>query len=322
VNGERRRRAHASPPSAVPERMWALTAAAREPWLGAARVAVPRPGCDEALVRVRATSLNRGEIEDLPHLRGGASLGWDVAGVVVQNDADGAAPPAGTRVAGVVRRGAWAELVAVSARDLAAIPDPVEDAVAASLATAGLTALTAVEAAGPLVGRRVLVTGAEGGVGRYAAQLARIAGADVVTLVRGQRIVEDYDAVVDAVGGTVFASAIEHLRPGGIVVNLATSAGGGTVAFRAELFDRAHGARIHTLDLRDELRRRGGASHALAILLDLAASGRLDTHVALELSWQRADAAVDALAGRRVRGKIVLRVDDAAPYAGAATPST
>src|SRR5436189_210444 len=64
----------------------------------------------------------------------------------------------------------------------------------AALPAAGVTALRAVRALGPLLGRRVLVTGASGGLGRFAVQLAARAGADVVALVgrpeRGAGLVE------------------------------------------------------------------------------------------------------------------------------------
>jgi NADPH:quinone reductase len=89
---------------------------------------VPSPG--EELVRVRAFSLNRGEVLGLADGVDDEPVGRDLAGVTAM----------GERVVGVVRRGAWAELVAVPASQLAVIPDGISDAEAATLATAGLTA--------------------------------------------------------------------------------------------------------------------------------------------------------------------------------------
>jgi NADPH2:quinone reductase len=101
---------------------------------------------------------------------------------------------------------------------------------AATLPTAGLTALRSLEITGLVLGKRVLVTGASGGVGRMAIQLARESGAHVTALVRDLAVADeplrrlganeivtdmtgDFDAIVDGVGGQTFGRAIEHLAP-------------------------------------------------------------------------------------------------------------
>ena len=172
----------------------------------------------------------------------------------------------------------------------------------------------------------MLVTGATGGVGRMAIQLARESGAHVTALVRdpaaSQEVLHrlgaaeivtdiegDFDLIVDGVGGETLGTSIEHLAPRGIVVNIATQSEEETVTFRASRFDCAKGARIYTLNLFEELSAQGGAASDLSRLLGLMADGRLDAQVELERWWRDPGAALTALLERRIGGKAVLHVD-------------
>jgi NADPH:quinone reductase-like Zn-dependent oxidoreductase len=134
--------------------------------------------------------------------------------------------------------------------------------------------------------------------------LRRLGASDVVETIEG-----DFDLIIDAVGGATFGRSIEHLAERGVVVNLATQDHAETVTFHAARFDRAHGARISTLNLPDELAAHRSGAGDLRRLCRLMADGRLDGQIELEGSWREPGPALDALLQHRIGGKVVLHVD-------------
>src|SRR3954466_15827574 len=154
--------------------MLAIVATAEGPsWTERREVAPPAPAPNEALVAVRAFAVNRGELT-LVRRRDGWQPGEDVAGEVIQQAADGSGPSTGERVAGLAEWHGWAEQAAVPTHRLARLPEDVAFFRPAALPMAGTTAANLVLADGPLLGARVLITGASGGVGHISVQLAEL----------------------------------------------------------------------------------------------------------------------------------------------------
>jgi NADPH:quinone reductase len=304
--------------------MRALVSKPSAPFAELAEVPDPTPRPDEALVEVKAISLNRGETRRLEQLEPGTVTGWDLAGTVRQAAQDGG-PPEGTRVVGLKNAGAWAELTAVKLEHLAELPEGISFEQAAALPVAGLTALRALEVAGFVLGKRVLVTGASGGVGRFAIQLAKLAGAHVTGVARRTEGLTDlgadevtseidlegpiYEAIIDGVGGPVLGSAIQRVAPGGTIVSFASTVTDPVSYPSRELFARAPRARVYGFYLFGELDHTRSGSADLRRLADLVAEGRVDPQIDLTLSWTDAAQAIEALLDRRVSGKAVLRVE-------------
>lgn len=304
--------------------MLALAAVAKPPHVELTEVAEPSPAPSEALVGVEAFSLNRGESKGLASREPGTIPGWDVAGRVVAAAADGSGPAAGTRIVGIVRSGAWAERVAVPTASLVELPDAVSSVAASTLPVAGLTALKALDVIGTPIGRRVLVTGANGGVGRFAIQLARIGGAHVTALVRDPEHADglralgaddvitafagEFDGIVEGVGGATLGGAIAHVAPGGTVVSFASTDTDPVSFATRDLFGRAPGARVYGLFVFPEV--AGTATQDLGRLVSLLAHGKINPQVEREVGWRDAGAAIAALLERTVGGKVVLRVGD------------
>jgi NADPH2:quinone reductase len=291
-------------------------------------VADPEPVPDQALVEVRAVSLNRGECVTLrQQTKDGWRPGWDLAGVVLRQSADGTGPATGTRVVGWVNGGSWAERTAVRTDHMAELPEGLGFDVAGTLPVAGLTALGTLARRGALLGARVAITGAAGGVGRFAVQLAHRGGAHVTGIVgrpeRAQGLAElgadhvvmelerqgePFDLILESVGGASLAAAIDRLAPEGLVVSIGNSSNE-TTSFDPRILYRKGAPRIEGFFVTWELLHRRIGSEELSYLASLAATGGLESRIDLRVGWHDAVAAVDALLERRVAGKAVLTID-------------
>jgi len=290
------------------------------------------PDRDEVGVKVTAISLNRGETRRaLQVAEPGWRPGWDFAGVVETEAADGSGPRAGTRVVGMLPSGAWAERVNCRSHAVAALPDAVSDAEAATLPVAGLTALHALRQGGLLLGRKVLVDGATGGVGHLACQLAAAAGAFVWGHVRreehratvaewcGDRVVLGRDLaaakpygpfwlILDSLGGSALSAALGMLQPNGTCVTFGVSEAS-TTTFESRAFFGTGGTKLYGLTLFHELMSVERAGIGLRLLAELIEAKKLRPQVAVEAPWGEIGTIARRLIDRDFTGKAVLHIE-------------
>ncbi|MGW7638477.1 zinc-binding dehydrogenase [Streptomyces decoyicus] len=283
-------------------------------------VADPVPGPDEVLVKISAISLNYGELPKSDEDAEGTVPGWDAAGVVERAAASGRGPKPGDRVITWGWNAGWAELRAVPVDELAVLPDSVDFTTAAALPVAGLTALRALRTAGVLPGQRVAITGASGGVGRFAVQLAHQAGAEVFAFVgspaRGAGLdalgadhvltsVADLDGTVDVVldnvGGSLLGELLGRISPDGTVISIGATSSEPTPIQPYQLV-------INRLKLIG-MQAGGNTGPDLAHLVRLVAEGRLRSSVDRVADWAQAGETATALINREIRGKAVLTID-------------
>ncbi|HUB48759.1 MAG TPA: zinc-binding dehydrogenase [Acetobacteraceae bacterium] len=289
------------------------------------QVQEPAPGPHDALVAVHAFSLNRGELRSFRNNETGWIPGQDVAGVVQRAAADGSGPSAGTRVVALTDEFGWAERVAVPGHRMAALPDSVSFAAAATLPVAGLTALRTLRHGAPLLGKRVLITGAAGGVGHLAVQLAARSGARVTAVVgrpeRGAGLQElgaaevvvgveqaqgRFGLILESAGGASLATALRLVEANGAVVAYGNSSGDPTSLSFAD-FRGGQNARLQSFFYFTSGPEEQFAPD-LTLLVSLIADRSLTPQTGPEHNWRDIAHVAEDLRERRIGGKAVFRV--------------
>jgi NADPH:quinone reductase-like Zn-dependent oxidoreductase len=301
--------------------MRALVPTSDERLVEMADVPEPTSHDGEVLIDVDAFSVNRGELFLLDEPRPRWRPGQDVAGTVVQSTEG--APRPGTRVVGLADWEGWAERVTVPASRVAALPEAVSTTEAAALPLAGVTALRVLRRAGSMLGQRLLITGASGGVGHFATELAAAAGAEVTAVTRsaerGARLTElgaaavvhdvhdaegRFDVVFETVAGEVFSAALAKAKPDGLVFWFGQASRQPiTVPFGAAM--ASHGVRIEVFSYHYTPAAR---ADDLATLVRLVSEDRLHIEVGREAPWEQTSQVLTDLRDRRIRGKAVLTV--------------
>ncbi|WP_093803778.1 NADP-dependent oxidoreductase [Streptomyces sp. Wb2n-11] len=288
----------------------------------------PEPGPAEVLVRVHAAGVN--PTDSWHRATGGLAgavirLGWDVSGVVEAVGLGVATLAPGDEVFGMPRHplpaGTYAEYVTSPARHLVRKPAGLTHVQAAALPLAALTAWQAlVDVAEVRPGHRVLIHAAAGGVGHLAVQIAKARGAYVIGTARSAKhdflrglgvdepvdyaeadfetAVEPVDVVIDAIGGAYGPRSLRTLRPGGILVALASPA-------EAYLAEEARPLGLRAAFMAVEADQAG-----MREIAALAGQGLLRAGIDTTFPLEHAAKAHELSDTRRTTGKIVLSVVD------------
>jgi NADPH:quinone reductase-like Zn-dependent oxidoreductase len=305
--------------------------------LHVADIPEPVPGAGQVKVRVHAASLNpldwklrAGHLRWLPMFRRPPrTLGTDFAGVIVGISAGARSHFVGERVFGSLRPfgrdGALAEYLVADVNRLAAMPDDLGYEQAAALPLAGGTALQAVvDEARLRAGQRILITGAAGGVGHFAVQIGKHAGAHVVAVCSGANAefvrtlgadeVIDYarddftrrddrfDVVFDAASASSFKAVRGVLTADGCYVNT-----GGDAASAARTAVGALLARVNSRQRAIPLMLSGNSAR-WERLAALAREGVLGAHIERSIALEEVADAQRAMETGHGRGKIVVRL--------------
>lgn len=322
----------------------------KSPGIGFADLARPSPQPDELLVQVHAVGLNpidtmipRGTFKPVLHFELPATLGSDLAGVVVEVGSRVTRFKPGDAVFASVfdlGTGSLAEFAVVPERVAALKPQNLDFVQAASIPMVGLTSWQALkERAGLRPGQKVFIPAGSGGIGTFAIQLARHLGARVgttvsagsVDLVRGlgadeivdykqqafEQVLSGYDAVLGTVKGDALEKSLEILRPGAKVVSLV---GPLDAAFaRTRRLNLVLRAVFRLMSAR--IRRRAGRKgvdysflfvrpdgEQLAAIAGLLEAGRIRPVVDQVFPFDQAVQALDHLGQGRAKGKVVVKL--------------
>ncbi|MES0836848.1 zinc-binding dehydrogenase [Nocardiopsis tropica] len=305
---------------------------------------LPEPAPGQVRIKVQACGLNPSDYQraayGIPEWEWPAVLGLDVVGVIDALGPQVEGPAVGQRVAytGDIReRGGFAEYTLARAEVLAVVPEEVSSAQAAALPSAGLTAYQAIVRR-LHVGEQdtVLITGAAGGVGGFATQLAALTGArvlateaahntDRVKKLGADQVIDFHtediparvmelthgrgvDAVLDTVGADSATANLSLLAHTGGIATVAGRPDLETVApfgVAPSVHEIALGA-AYTLG---DQRARRDLSFMLTDLLSLLAQGKLDAMLTRTISLEEVPRALVELSARTMSGKTVCFLD-------------
>ena len=283
---------------------------------------------NQILVESYATSINpidwkvrSGNLKEMLEFEFPITLGWDIAGVVVEKGKGVSGFEIGDRVfarPATTRQGTYAEYVAVDENLLARIPESMSYEEAAAIPLAGLTAWQCLVDSGEIkIGDKVLIHAGSGGVGSFAIQIAKSFGAYVATTASGKNedlvtslgadqfinykkeefseVLQDFDLVLDTMGGKVQSNSYKVLKKNGKLISIVQPPN------EEEAEKYGVRAEFHWLEPDGEqleklagLYDSGQLTPVIGKVFDLSGEGLRDAHALSET--------------HHARGKIVIRV--------------
>jgi len=284
-------------------------------------VPYPQVGSGQVLVRVRAAGINPGEamiregaLDDLWPATFPSGQGSDLAGVIEDIGEAVSGLRAGDEVIGYTHgRASQAELVVVEAENVTARPPGVPWEVAGGLFVAGCTAWAAVRAVAPRNGETLVVSGAAGGVGTIAVQLAKLTGAQVIGLAsEGNHEWLANHGVIPVAYGDGVADRVREAASAEIAAFIDTFGAGyvelalelGVAADRIDTIADPGAAQAHGVKVDGS--QAGASAAVLAELAGLIDEGTLEVPIAAVYPLAEVREAYQQLEQRHTRGKIVL----------------
>jgi NADPH:quinone reductase-like Zn-dependent oxidoreductase len=306
------------------------------------------PGLEpgQVMVRVEAAGVSFAEVQMLKGRYFGQPTfpvvpGYDLVGKVEDVGEGVDAGMIGRRVAALTETGAWADRVTLDAEELAPVPKGLDSAEAVAAITNGVTAWQMLHRAAKVrPGQTVVVHGASGGVGTPLAQLARLAGAEVIGTASASKhetvralgaVPVDYkgedvpkrvresspggvDAIFDHVGGSGLVDSYRMLRRGGTLVSYGSASTLEGTGHRLQpylpIFGRIllwstmpNGKRATFYYVKRWPKFFG---QDLSTVLSMLAEGKIEARVHRRLPLERASEALELLASGKASGKVVL----------------
>jgi len=291
-------------------------------------VALPLLSVGRVIIEARVAGVNpvdwkirEGYLQKMAPLQFPATLGGDFSGVIIKvgenvsgfNEGD---EVYGTALALGSGSGSFAEFIAADVKFIAKKPEKTSHVEAAALPLAGVSALQALtEHIGLKKGQKILIHGGAGGIGSLAIQIAKHLGAYVATTVSERdkefvkklganevidyknqyfsKMLKDYDAVFDTVGGETYRNSFSVLKKGGVVVSMIEEP-------RAELMEK-YGVKAisQSTSVNNEM---------LSKLAKLVDEGSVKVHIDKIFTLEQAREALTYLQNGRPRGKVVIEI--------------